>query len=505
MRRILILIALVIGAGPLFATNGDREQRPSAAPLPRGEAENYAQQLLFVVRDVQTKYVRPVTTPELVRPALSGLYEAAHVAVPDGLAADIAAATGERELLALLVRHRSNLGNVEALQGSNALLASLRSMTAALDPYSTLISGEDLVRNNIDRIERGGGFEVEGDPLSQPVVRIKSVALGGPAQRAGIRPGDQLTHIDQQPMDSPASVVAMQFLLNTPSIQLSNKLEQSREFNLTLRRASRPKPWTVTLKTGTYDTETVLGVNREVDNSWNYYLDRKQKIAHVRIAALGRYTSTHLRDVLTQLQNDGLRGLILDLRWCPGGVLTESLNVASLFVNEGTVATTRSREDGEQTYPATPMGILIDCPVVVLVNGETSGGAELIAAALQDYHRAIIVGQRTFGKASIQKQQALPIVNTGFKLTTGEFVRPSGKPLHRMPNSKPTDDWGVRPDRGHELPISPDLCAQLRDWWLLQSLRPGWSKEILPLDDPDNDPQRRAAQHALQTQSKNQS
>jgi carboxyl-terminal processing protease len=505
MRRILILIALVIGAGPLFATNGDREQKPSAPALPRGEAENYAQQLLFILRDVQNSYVRPVTLPELVRPALSGLYEAAHLPVPDSLAADIAAATGERELLALLVRQRSNFGNLDALQGSSALLASLRAMTAALDPYSTLITGEDLVRNNIDRIERGGGLEVVGDALTEQVVRIKSVALGGPAQRAGIRPGDQLTHIDEQPMDSPAAVVAMQFLLNTPSVQLSNKLDQSQEFKLTLRRVGRPQPWTVTVKTAIYKTETVLGVSRDLDNSWNYYLDRKQKIAQVRIAWLGCHTSEDLRDVLIQLENDGLRGLILDLRWCPGGVLRESVNVASLFVNEGVIATTRSREDGERTYPATPRGILIDCPLVVLVNGDTSGGAELIAAALQDYHRAIIVGQRTFGKASMQNQKALPIVNTGLKLTTGDFVRPSGKPLHRLPSSKPTDDWGVRPDPGHELPISPDLSAQLRDWWLLQSLRPGWSKELLPLDDPDNDPQRRAALRALQGQSKDES
>ncbi len=111
--------------------------------------------------------------------------------------------------------------------------------------------------------------------------------------------------------------------------------------------------------------------------------------------------------------------------------------------------------------------------LVVLVNRETSGGAELIAAALQDHHRAAIVGQRTRGKASIQTLLPLPIPDAGLKLTNGMFLRPSGKNLHRFPESKRTDDWGVRPDPGREFPITPELSKQLGEWSQLLALRPG--------------------------------
>src|SRR5262249_21973686 len=119
------------------------------------------------------------------------------------------------------------------------------------------------------------------------------------------------------------------------------------------------------------------------------------------------------------------------------------------------------------------------------------------AAALQDHKRAVIAGQRTLGKGSIQNQQALPIPNLGLKLTTGTFIRASGKNLHRFPDSKPGDDWGVRPEPKFEFRVSADVSRQLREWWLLQSLRPGSRNEALPLDDPSADPQRRAALQAL--------
>jgi carboxyl-terminal processing protease len=151
---------------------------------------------------------------------------------------------------------------------------------------------------------------------------------------------------------------------------------------------------------------------------------------------------------------------------------------------------------------------------VVLVNGETSGGAELIAAVLQDNLRARVVGQRTRGKATVQRlldfqrrfdfrgdpaggEPPVAIPGLGMKLSGGVLIRPSGRNFNRFPDSKPADDWGVRPDPGLEVRVSPELNRRLREWWLLQSLRPGTSDEGLPLDDPLADPQREAALQAL--------
>jgi carboxyl-terminal processing protease len=155
----------------------------------------------------------------------------------------------------------------------------------------------------------------------------------------------------------------------------------------------------------------------------------------------------------------------------------------------------RYRNRPEDVYRSTDGDKLCDFPMVVLINGDTVGGGELIAAALQDHRRAALVGQRTRGKGNVQTIS--PLGTLGLKVTSGTLVRPSGKNLHRFPDSKPTDDWGVSPDAGRGFRISPDLSRALQKWWERQTLRPGSSTERLPLDDPLIDPQRNAALEAL--------
>src|SRR5262249_27159023 len=183
------------------------------------------------------------------------------------------------------------------------------------------------------------------------------------------------------------------------------------------------------------------------------------------------------------------------LRWCPGGYLNESVDVADLFLGDGTVATVKSRDRDDQVYRSAGAGKTMKFPLVVLVNGETSGGAELIAAALQDHKRATVAGQRSLGKASVQIPLALPAPGVGMKLTSGTFVRPSGKNLHRKPDSQSEDDWGVRPDI--DCRVSPELSKRLKRQWQEFALRPASSNRRLALDDPEVDPQRIAALRLL--------
>ncbi len=155
----------------------------------------------------------------------------------------------------------------------------------------------------------------------------------------------------------------------------------------------------------------------------------------------------------------------------------------------------RLRNRPEDVYRSLDGDKLRDFPMVVLINGDTVGGGELIAAALQDHHRAVLIGQRTRGKGNVQTIS--PLGTLSLKVTSGTLLRPSGKNLHRFPDNKPTDDWGVTPDAGREFRISPDLSRALRKWWEQQTMRPGSSTERLPLDDPLVDPQRNAAWEAL--------
>jgi carboxyl-terminal processing protease len=487
----------LIAAGGVAAAGRPAERQPAGTPEAAGlraEAQQFAQQLVSVAAEVSDQYVRPVGVPELLRAALQGLYEAAHVPVPGGLAADLRRAGSYPELLQLLTRLREDLGDQEPLRGPNALLISCQAMCRSLDRYSAVVNGEDLRKGGGVDQRTGLGLELAENLGTGPLV-IKTVFPGGPAQVAGLRPGDEITELDGKPVKGMTSAEAI-VLCDYGVPQPGAEERTGTEVELTVRRGAR-EPRRVTLVRQDWQPETVMGVLRRRDNRWTFMVDREHGLAQLRIASLGNGTALEVRETVTALRGEGLRGLVLDLRWCPGGYLREAVNVASLFLGDCTVATVRNRGSKDTVYPSTAENKFLDFPVVVLVNGESSGGAELIAAALQDHKRAVVVGQRTLGKASIQTMIALGVPNAGLKLTSGVFVRPSGKDLHRGPDSKPGDDWGVRPDPRMDVRVSPELNRRLRDWWIDQSLRPGGSDEALPLDDPAADPQRRAALDVL--------
>jgi carboxyl-terminal processing protease len=477
-----LTLAVLVLAAVLRPSAGQDADSPR--PLGPAEALNYAQQFLTdVVNPVSERYFRPISHTELILAGLRGLYDVAKVPVPATLAADIESAE-PRKLLMLITQTRMSLGDIEPLRGNNALRASIRGVLQKLDPYSGLMSGSELRRGTGISGEYGVGLEMA--PAGPGLLVVKSVALGGPAQRAGIRPKDQITHINGRAVGGGS-------LTNTPSLLPVDG--QQGQLQLTIRRPGAKKAHDFTLAYESYRPESVLGTIRQADNSWDYWVDRKNKLALVRITTLIEGTSGELSQVLQELKQQGMRGLILDLRWCPGGNFIESINVAALFLNTGIIARTKNRDGNDKEYPSDSGHSFLGFPIVALVNGDTSGGAELITAALQDHHRATVVGQRTRGKASIQTLLPLPIPDAGLKLTNGMFLRPSGKNLHRFPESKRTDDWGVRPDRDREFPITPELSNQIREWSQLLAARPGNCDEALELDDPNMDPQR---QHAVQ-------
>ena len=197
-------------------------------------------------------------------------------------------------------------------------------------------------------------------------------------------------------------------------------------------------------------------------------------------------------------RNDG-RGIILDLRWCPVGYLSASQAVARSFLSHDKpiVLTQKRRQGGApdtedsiaERYPSTPL--------VVLINGETSGAGELIAASLQEYGRAMIAGERSFGKATIQERLLRNPLQINYRITSGQFLTPKSRQLDRYASGPSYDDWGVRPDAGRWLPLSPATSKQLKEWWTWHALRPTGSNEALPTDDIQIDPQLSAALQML--------
>jgi C-terminal processing protease CtpA/Prc len=485
-----------------------------AKPVPPkllADAKAFAEELLRVAYAVEGQYVREVKRSDLITAGLTGLHDAARVPLPAAILRDLDTASSYLEVFAVVQKAREQLGEAVELRGNEALLAACRGMARMLDRHSSVVTGADLRRGiGVDE-QSGFGLEIVGG-LKSPFP-VLTVAPGGPAQKAGLRPGDQITTVTAKQWEGPLTSQEISSLVNgirnedvlragafkPAGIDPSGGPMVLHEVEITFRRPlmGDSETRTVKLERTTFQPETVLGTIRRDDNSWNYWLDPKRKIAHVRLAGFGNTTALDLRTALDSLIEEGLRGLILDVRGCPGGYLNQAVQTASLFLpKEVVIGTATGRVDGDTVFKNEAPKTYTGFPMVVLIDGETTGGAELIAAALQDHKRALIAGTRSAGKGNVQIH--LPLSDAaGFKLTTRTLLRPSKKALHRFPDSRADDDWGVRPDEGLEFRVSADLNKQLKEWWLLQTLRPGGCTERLPLDDPEADPQRVAAVEEL--------
>jgi carboxyl-terminal processing protease len=521
MRGTLACLGVVGCSAALLLANPTREEKRAGPPIRDEEAAVYATQLKELSHFISEQYYLEIAETDLLAAGLRGLYEAAGVAAPPRLSAEVqsAAGHGDYALRKLIAHARRSLGNPGPLQDTGAIYVSLRAMMQKLDPFSAVLRGPEMDQLRPIETVKGFGLELVSESPDAKQV-IKSVIPGGPAQRIGLRPGDQITHLNGEP------VVAGE----TPPVT-HWKTDMVR---LTLARPGGKYPLKATLKSDIFRPEMVLGISRKEDNSWDYFIDPERRIAHIRVTFLSAASAEELARVLRSLEEAKLRGLILDFRWCPGGYLDPARDMADLFFGDYNLtgwlqptpasllgaaplflnnhcqnATVRYRENRPDDRLQHSYGSFTNFPVVVLVNGETTGGAELVAAVLQDNRRAFVAGQRTRGKASVQRQWSLrgeihgltlshPIESMGLKLTNGILVRPSGKNLNRWADSKPSDDWGVRPEPKLEFWVSPELSHQLQTWWQMQSIRPPSDHETLPLDDPTVDPQRQSALHFLQ-------
>ncbi len=533
MRRTIVGLGLLVFALPTFAASPERRTNPVSSAV-RLQANAYANQIVTTIQHIQQTYYREVSGPALAEAALVSLYEIAREPLPSGLKADLARTDNLNDLRSILVSARERLGDSEAIRGQRGMFISIRALTRVLDPYTCIPSRNDSRRAFTSSSGVTGiGIEVEGEidvyPLAllnddmqmprlpvQPIslsgpLRITDVLPGGPAQLAGVRPGDVITQIDGSDLNETTTPKLV------PRLSAVAPDGATAKVTLTVRRPGKAEPIRVELIPVHFRPETVFGVTRHMDNSWDYWLDRQARIAYVRVGFIDRWTDDNtgaevgtdvdLHRALADLLASGMKGLVLDLRGCPGGFINPAVRLIGLFVKgEATVATVKSKNKQSQPegkYTTSGDAPLVEgIPIIVLVNGETVGGGEMIAAALQDNHIAKVAGQQTFGKGSVQTTDRVPNTNVPYKMTTGMIYRPNGKPLQRFPGAKPGDAWGVKPDRGLEIPLTPDLNKQLNEWMRLQVLRPGDARERLPLDDPENDPARQFALRKLRERVK---
>lgn len=502
----LILIAIVS-----TATSAPLERTP--ATKTQQEARQFASDVWQMAEAIAAQYVREVPRNDLVIAALEGIYEAARQPFPPALMLDIRSAKNANDAISVIADARMRIGRAPALEGTKGLFVAAQAMPRVLDPYCGLVPASDFstpldysvgfgfelegeigVANGVRRNQPASGFTIPSVQQPPPIpLRITRVFPGGPAQRSGLRPGDILSQVDGKNVGAESVAAIWQEILGYP-VDPANP----RETSFSVLRSGRDKPFKIVVAKNIYTPESVFGVRRGVDNAWDWWLDKEKKIAYIRIGAIDPKTPGQLGDALSAI-NDAA-GLILDLRWCPGGFLTPSTEIAGIFMGSGKIASAKYRNPERQGATEFNAGVGLNriqfrkTPLILLVNGDTSGGGELIACALQDNERAKVAGQRTLGKGSIQTPVSLPgIAEWSFRLTAGTFNRPSGKNLQRFPNSKMEDDWGIRPDKGCELTISRALAERLKGWHEEFALRPGKSNEAMALDDPEADSQREGA------------
>jgi carboxyl-terminal processing protease len=304
---------------------------------------------------------------------------------------------------------------VEPVDDRTLLDAALRGMLLELDPHSSYLPGKELKNLNDSSQGRYSGIGVDIQIREQKLV-VNAVIDGSPADEAGINPGDIITSIDGRPIRDRPLTEAKDELLGEPEslVKLTVQPPQGEAREVTLTRRY------IVIPTLSYEI---------LENGYGYF----------KITTFHRESATHVKEALDGIAADGveLEGIVLDLRDNPGGILQQAIAMADGFLDEGVIVTTRGRNSAMQMkFSASPGQWLPGKPLVILVDRGSASASEVLAGALQDHDRALIIGEQTFGKGSVQS--VLPLRNgAGIKLTTARYYTPSGHSIQAQ---------GIKPD-----------------------------------------------------------
>jgi carboxyl-terminal processing protease len=351
--------------------------------------------------------------------------------------------------------------------------AAIQGLLSKLDDYSQYIPPEELDEFQKSVTSQFGGIGIQIGLDRAGRLMVISPLVGTPAYRAGVMAGDRIVEIDGQTTKGMSLTEAVKRL----------KGAAGTEVTLTIVHRGKPETEEVELRREVVRIETVLGHHRNDDDSWQFLCDAERKIGYVRIAAFSGQTASDLRQTLRQLQHQGLQGLILDLRFNPGGLLSSAVAVSDLFLKQGLIVSTEGRNVRRQTWQATDAGTFDGFPMAVLVNRYSASASEIVAACLQDHERAVIVGDRTFGKGSVQQVVDMEAGRSALKLTTGSYHRPNGKNIHRDEEASDSDDWGVQPNS--------EMAIRLTDRELGQLFQHLQSRDLVRPHPAEDDPEDR--------------
>ena len=304
---------------------------------------------------------------------------------------------------------------VEEVGDEKLIENAINGMLTSLDPHSSYLNAKDFRDMQVQTKGEFGGLGIEVT-LENGFVKVVSPIDDTPAYRAGIQPGDLITHLDGEAVQGMTLAEAVEKMRGAPKTDLK----------ITIRRGEQA-PFDVT-------------VTRDVIRIQSVRWRQEKDIGYIRVTSFSEQTDEGVRKAVQRLKEEmgaNIRGILLDLRNNPGGLLDQAVAVSDEFIERGEIVSTRGRRKGDvQRYNSTAGDIASGLPVVVLINGGSASASEIVAGALQDHQRALVVGTASFGKGSVQT--IIPIPGHGaIRLTTARYYTPSGRSIQAK---------GIEPD-----------------------------------------------------------
>jgi len=316
---------------------------------------------------------------------------------------------------------------VEKVGDEQLIENAINGMLTSLDPHSSYLNKKSFQDMQVQTRGEFGGLGIEVT-MENGLIKVVSPIDETPAFRAGLQPGDFITHLNGE--------AVMGLALNEAVEKMRGPVGS--DIKVTIRRGDSGEPFEVSI------TRAVIKVQ-----SVRHRLEGE--IGYIRITSFNEQTQSGLEKAITALQQqagDKLKGYVLDLRNNPGGLLDQSVSVSDTFLDKGEIVSTRGRKAEEGTrYNAKPGDMAKGLPVVVLVNGGSASASEIVAGALQDHKRAVVLGTQSFGKGSVQTIIPLP-GHGAMRLTTARYYTPSGRSIQQLGI---TPDIEVKPAKVEEL------------------------------------------------------
>ena len=300
---------------------------------------------------------------------------------------------------------------VEDVETKNLVNGAINGMLSSLDPHSAYLTPELYKELQMDTQGRFGGLGIE-ITVKGGILTVVSPIEDTPAAKAGVKPGDQIFKIEDEFTKDMTLVDAVKKMRGPKGTKIT----------ISVKREGVPELINFTLMRDTIRVQSVR--SRNLEEGYGY----------IRLAQFQERSDRDLQKALEKMaaEKAGLKGLVLDLRNNPGGLLTQAVRIADLFLDSGMIVYTEGRiESQKQKYFAQKDGSWMDFPMVVLVNGGSASASEIVAGALQDHKRAVVLGTKTFGKGSVQT--ILPLDdNSALRLTTARYFTPKGRSIQAM-------------------------------------------------------------------------